>query len=102
MTGVHKEKKKKRKIKIDALTKTSTSGFSGLSSNKKTKRSESLNDSGMPSIDEKSKKLEENEKNNIINNKSEEKDDKKNQKKLKQVDARNPEYENYLKKNKIT
>ena len=77
MTGVHKEKKKKRKIKIDALTKTSTSGFSGLSSNKKTKRSESLNDSGMPSIDEKSKKLEENEKNNIINNKSEEKDDKK-------------------------
>ena len=67
MTGIHKEKKKKRRIKLDALTKTSTSGFSGQSnSNKKTKRSESLNESGVQSldkIDNKSKKIEENEKN---------------------------------------
>ena len=99
MTGIHKEKKKKRRIKLDALTKTSTSGFSGISSNKKTKRSESLNDSGMPSVDDKSKRLEENEK-----NKSEEKKEKteievKNQGPT--LDARNPEYENYLRERRL-
>ena len=57
MTGIHKEKKKKRRIKLDSLTKTSTSGFSGQSnSNRKTKRSDSLNDSGVQSLDNKSKK----------------------------------------------
>ena len=49
MTGIHKEKKKKKKIKLDSLTKTSTSGFSGhTSSNRKTtKRRDYLNESGL-------------------------------------------------------
>ena len=100
MTGIHKEKKKRRRIKLDTLTKTSTSGFSGGSnSNKKTtKRSESLNDSGIPSSEDKSKKIEENEKNNV------EKNDKaeievKNSGPL--IDARNPEYENFLKQKQL-
>ena len=97
MTGIHKEKKKKRRIKLDALTKTSTSGFSGQSnSNKKTKRSESLNESGVQASD--NKKLEENEKNNL------EKNDK-NEIEVKKggpfVDARNLEYDNYLKEKKL-
>jgi hypothetical protein len=59
MTGVHKDKKKKRRMKIDALTKTSTSGFSGRSSSKKTKRSESFNESGVQSLEDKKKDGEE-------------------------------------------
>jgi len=60
MTGVHKDKKKKRIMKIDTLTKTSTSGFSGQSSSKKTKRSESFNDSlGVHSLKDKKKDSEE-------------------------------------------
>ena len=99
MTGIHKEKKRKRKIKLETLNKTSTSGFSGSSSNKKTKRSESLNDSGMPSIEDKSKKLEENEK-----NKSDEKIEK-TEIEIKKggpyVDARNPDYEKFLREKKL-
>ena len=96
MTGIHKEKKKRRRIKLDTLTKTSTSGFSGGSnSNKKTtKRSESLNDSGIPSSEDKSKKIEENEKNNVEKNEKAE-IEVKNSGPL--IDARNPEYENFLK-----
>ena len=67
MTGLHKEKKKKKRIKIDALTKTSTSGISGQSSVKKTKRSDSLNDSlGVQSSEDrisKKKDVEDEEKN---------------------------------------
>ena len=59
MTGVHKDKKKKRRMKIDALTKTSTSGLSGRSSSKKTKRSESFNESGVQSLEDKKKDGEE-------------------------------------------
>ena len=59
MTGIHKDKKKKRRMKIDALTKTSTSGFSGRSSSKKTKRSESFNESGVQSLEDKKKDSEE-------------------------------------------
>ena len=99
MTGIHKEKKKKKRIKLDSLTKTSTSGFSGRSSsNKKTKRSDSLNESGLNSLmEDKSKKLEENEKNNLekIEKKVEE------AKRLIPVDARNLEYENYLREKKL-
>ena len=99
MTGIHKEKKKKKRIKLDSLTKTSTSGFSGRSSsNKKTKRSDSLNESGLNSLmEDKSKKLEENEKNNLekIEKKIEE------AKKPIPVDARNLEYENYLREKKL-
>lgn len=99
MTGIHKEKKKKKRIKLDSLTKTSTSGFSGRSSsNKKTKRSDSLNESGLNSLmEDKSKKLEENEKNNLekIEKKVEE------TKKPIPVDARNLEYENYLREKKL-
>ena len=101
MTGIHKEKKKKRRIKLDALTKTSTSGFSGQSNtNKKTKRSESLNESGVQSldkIDNKSKKIEENEKNNL----EKEKQEIEVKKNGPFVDARNQEYENYLKEKKL-
>ena len=62
MTGVHKEKKKRRRIKVDSLTKTSTSGFSGQSSNKKTKRSESFSDSlGAQSVEDKTSKKKEGE-----------------------------------------
>lgn len=46
-------------MKIDALTKTSTSGFSGRSSSKKTKRSESFNESGVQSLEDKKKDGEE-------------------------------------------
>ena len=99
MTGIHKEKKKKKRIKLDSLTKTSTSGFSGRSSsNKKTKRSDSLNESGLNSLmEDKSKKLEENEKNNLekIEKKVEE------AKRPIPVDARNLEYENYLREKKL-
>ena len=99
MTGIHKEKKKKKRIKLDSLTKTSTSGFSGgSSSNKKTKRSDSLNESGLNSLlEDKSKKLEENEKNNLekIEKKVEE------TKRPIPVDARNLEYENYLREKKL-
>ena len=99
MTGIHKEKKKKKRIKLDSLTKTSTSGFSGRSSsNKKTKRSDSLNESGLNSLmEDKSKKLEENEKNNLekIEKKVEE------TKRPIPVDARNLEYENYLREKKL-
>ena len=99
MTGIHKEKKKKKRIKLDSLTKTSTSGFSGRSSsNKKTKRSDSLNESGLNSLmEDKSKKLEENEKNNLekIEKKVEE------TKRPIPVDARNIEYENYLREKKL-
>ena len=69
ISGIHKEKKKKKRIKLDALTKTSTSGFSGHSSIKKTKRSDSLNESlGGQSLEDKdkdksAKKKEEDEKN---------------------------------------
>ena len=99
MTGIHKEKKKKKRIKLDNLTKTSTSGFSGnSSSNKKTKRSDSLNDSGLNSIEDKSKKIEENEKNYLEKN---EKGEVKKKKALLYVDARNPDYENYLKEKKL-
>ena len=99
MTGIHKEKKKRRRIKLDTLTKTSTSGFSGQSSSiKKTKRSESLNDSGMQSVEEKSKKLEDNEKNNLEKN---EKANEVNKVVMKMVDARNPEFDNYLKEKKL-
>jgi hypothetical protein len=60
MTGIHKDKKKKRRMKIDALTKTSTSGFSGQSSSKKTKRSESFNESlGVQYLEDKKKDGEE-------------------------------------------
>ena len=99
MTGIHKEKKKKKRIKLDSLTKTSTSGFSGRSSsNKKTKRSDSLNESGLNSLmEDKPKKLEENEKNNLekIEKKVEE------AKRPIPVDARNLEYENYLREKKL-
>ena len=99
MTGIHKEKKKKKRIKLDSLTKTSTSGFSGRSSsNKKTKRSDSLNESGLNSLmEDKSKKLEENEKSNIekIEKKVEE------ARRYIPVDARNLEYENYLREKKL-
>ena len=100
MTGIHKEKKKKKRIKLDNLTKTSTSGFSGhSSSNKKTKRSDSLNDSGLGSVEDKSKKLEENEKNtNIEKNEPKEKEVKKGRP---FVDARNPEYENFLREKQL-
>ena len=79
MTGIHKEKKKKKKIKLDSLTKTTTSGFSGhTSSNKKTtKRSDSLNESAVNTLDEKEKEkklLEENEKNNLEKKENEEKE----------------------------
>ena len=99
MTGIHKEKKKKKKIKLDSLTKTSTSGFSGhTSSNRKTtKRSDSLNESGLNSLEEKSKKIEE-EKNNL-EKKENEIIEVKNRRPF--VDARNPEYENYLKEKKL-
>ena len=99
MTGIHKEKKKKKKIKLDSLTKTSTSGFSGhTSSNRKTtKRSDSLNESGLNSLEEKSKKIEE-EKNNL-EKKENEVIEIKNRRPF--VDARNPEYENYLKEKKL-
>ena len=53
ISGIHKEKKRKKRIKLDALTKTSTSGFS--SSIKKTKRSDSLNESGAQSLEDKDK-----------------------------------------------
>ena len=56
ITGIHKEQKRKKRIKLDSLTKTSTSGFSAQSSMKKTKRSESLNESiGGQSIEDKDK-----------------------------------------------
>ena len=100
MTGIHKEKKKKKRIKLDSLTKTSTSGFSGRSSNKKTKRSDSLNDSGLNSLEDKSKKLEENEKINL-EKKEKEKSEIDNKKTRPFVDARNLEYENYLKEKKL-
>ena len=103
MTGIHKEKKKKKKIKLDSLTKTTTSGFSGhTSSNKKTtKRSDSLNDSAVNTLDEKEKEkklLEENEKNNLEKKENEEKEIKN---KRPFVDARNPEYENFLKEKSL-
>ena len=60
MTGIHKEKKRKKRIKLDALTKTSTSGISGQSSVKKTKRSDSFNESlGLQSSEEKITKKKE-------------------------------------------
>ena len=103
MTGIHKEKKKKKKIKLDSLTKTTTSGFSGhTSSNKKTtKRSDSLNESAVNTLDEKEKEkklLEENEKNNLEKKENEEKEIKN---KRPFVDARNPEYENFLKEKSL-
>ena len=103
MTGIHKEKKKKKKIKLDSLTKTTTSGFSGhTSSNKKTtKRSDSLNESVVNTLDEKEKEkklLEENEKNNLEKKENEEKEIKN---KRPFVDARNPEYENFLKEKSL-
>ena len=103
MTGFHKEKKKKKKIKLDSLTKTTTSGFSGhTSSNKKTtKRSDSLNESAVNTLDEKEKEkklLEENEKNNLEKKENEEKEIKN---KRPFVDARNPEYENFLKEKSL-
>ena len=99
MTGIHKEKKKKRRIKLDSLTKTSTSGFSGQSnSNRKTKRSDSLNDSGVQSLDNKSKKIEEIEKNNLEKNEKQEIEVKKNGP---IIDARNQEYLNFLKEKKL-
>ena len=103
MTGIHKEKKKKKKIKLDSLTKTTTSGFScHTSSNKKTtKRSDSLNESAVNTLDEKEKEkklLEENEKNNLEKKENEEKEIKN---KRPFVDARNPEYENFLKEKSL-
>ena len=99
MTGIPKEKKKKRRIKLDSLTKTSTSGFSGQSnSNRKTKRSDSLNDSGVQSLDNKSKKIEEIEKNNLEKNEKQEIEVKKNGP---IIDARNQEYLNFLKEKKL-
>ena len=103
MTGIHKEKKRKKKIKLDSLTKTTTSGFSGhTSSNKKTtKRSDSLNESAVNTLDEKEKEkklLEENEKNNLEKKENEEKEIKN---KRPFVDARNPEYENFLKEKSL-
>ena len=99
MTGIHKEKKKKKRIKLDSLTKTSTSGFSGQSNtNKRTKRSDSLNDSGIGSVENRSKKMEENEKNNIEKTENKEIEVKKGGP---SVDARNPEYDNYLKEKKL-
>ena len=103
MTGIHKEKKRKKKIKLDSLTKTTTSGFSGhTSSNKKTtKRSDSLNESAVNTLDEKEKEkklLEENEKNNLEKKENEEKEIKN---KRPFLDARNPEYENFLKEKSL-
>ena len=56
ITGIHKEQKRKKRIKLESLTKTSTSGFSAHSSIKKTKRSDSFNESiGGQSLEDKDK-----------------------------------------------
>ena len=97
MTGVHKEKKRKKKIKLDALTKTSTSGFSGHSSVKKTKRSDSFNDSlGGQSVEEKSKKKEEDEKNAQEKINEEQKEKNAPKKGLTRLDTKNMTFDAFI------
>ena len=101
MTGVHKEKKRKKRIKLDALTKTSTSGCSGQSSVKKTKRSDSFNDSlGVQSSEEKiskKKDVEEDEKNSQIKLKDETKAKIQGKKTLTPLDTKNLQFEAFIK-----
>ena len=101
MTGVHKEKKKRQRIKLDSLSKTTASGFSGQSTSmKRSKGNDSFNESSaIQSSDEKNtkKKVTEEEKNKM--NQTQQVDNKDNKFK-KSVDARNLAFEEYLKEKK--
>ena len=101
MTGVHKEKKRKKRIKIDALTKTSTSGFSGQSSMKKTKRSDSFNDSlGAQSLEDKitgKKEIEDEEKNTQLQSPEGQKTKNEEKKILTRLETKNLSFDNYIK-----
>ena len=100
MTGVHKEKKKRRRIKVDSLTKTSTSGFSGQSSSKKSKGSDSFNDSvGIQSLDEKISKKKDLEEERNQKVKSQDNQIKENEKKNggTLLDTRNIAFDDFIK-----
>jgi len=103
MSGIHKEKKKKRRIKFDSLTKTSVSGFSGQSGLKKTKRSESFNESlGAQSLEDKmSKKKEGEDEKNAPGQGQEGKIENEQKRERVGVDARNMAYEAFLKERKM-
>ena len=105
MTGIQKEKKRKKRIKLDSLTKTSTSGFSGQSSMKKTKRSESFNDSlgGQSTEDKISKKkdVDEDEKNSQIQSKDGTKNKIQEKRTLTPLDTKNLQFDTLIKERKM-
>ena len=100
MTGIHKEKKRKKRMKLDALTKTSTSGFSGQSSSmKKTKRSESFNESlGGQSLEDKiSKKKEGEDEKNPLEKLNKEQTTNEPKKNTTRLDTRNLAFDTFIK-----
>ena len=105
MTGVHKEKKRKKRIKLDALTKTSTSGFSGQSSSvKKTKRSDSFNESlGGQSLEDKISKKKEGEDEKSPQDKTAKKDQTANEPKKDgtRIDTRNLAFDIFIRERTI-